>query len=44
MKRLMRRATQGSQTGLIAIDYPRHGQVTLTLDRKMAALRGCERL
>ena len=29
---------------LIAIDYTRHGQITLTLDRKMAALPGCQRL
>ena len=29
---------------LIAIDYIRHGQITLTLDRKMATLPGCQRL
>ena len=29
---------------LIALDYDRHQTIVLTLDRKMAALLGCERL
>jgi predicted nucleic acid-binding protein len=40
------RATKepGLTDRLIALDYARQGATTLTLDRKMAALAGCERL